>query len=149
MLVEACPESAGPAALRSGVFFASELIKQHESSRWHKDSVITARMAQQCEQQSVAEMYTSAATQEAAKRKEKNSDILLKLLRSIYFLVKNRIPHSTTYSELVQLEVMNGDKLLQQHITEGTLNARYTSRFSATVLIRHMAGEETCTKHSV
>ena len=37
---------------------ASELIKQHESSRWHKDSVITARMAQQCEQQSVSEMFT-------------------------------------------------------------------------------------------
>ena len=74
---------------------ASELIKQHESSRWHKDSIITVRMAQQCEQQCVAEMYTSAATQEAAKRKEKNRDILLKLLRSIYFLVKNRIPHST------------------------------------------------------
>ena len=114
---------------------ASELIKQHESSRWHKDSVFTARMAQQCEQQSVAEIYTSAATQEAAKRKEKNRDILLKLLRSIYFLVKNRIPHSTTFSELVQLQVMNDDKPLEQHITEGPLNARYTSRFSATVLI--------------
>ena len=68
---------------------ASELINQLESSKWHRDSVIAARMAQQGEEQSVADMYASAAAQEVVKRKEKNHDIILKLLRSIYmyFLV--------------------------------------------------------------
>ncbi len=93
-------------------------------------------MAKQCEHQSVVAMYTSAATQEIEKKKEKNRSILLKLFRSVYFLVKNRIPHSNTYSELVQLQIMNGDKLLEQHLAEGPLNARYISRFSAAVLIR-------------
>lgn len=80
-------------------------------------------MAQQWEQQSVTELYTSAATQEAVKRKKKKRDTFLKLLRSTYFLVKNCIPHSTKYNEFVQLQVKNGDKLLEQNIVEGPLNA--------------------------
>ena len=53
-------------------------------------------------------------------------------MRSIYFLAKNRIPHSTTYKELVN---SNGDELLEIDLSEGPSNALYTSRFSARVLI--------------
>ena len=55
-------------------------------------------------------------------------------MRSIYFLAKNRIPHSTTYKELIELQVL-GDELLEKHLSEGPSNAQYTSRFSARVLI--------------
>ena len=48
-------------------------------------------------------------------------------MRSIYFLAKNRIPHSTTC-------LINGDELLE-NILEGPSNAQYTSRFSARLLI--------------
>ena len=70
-----------------------------------------------------------------AERRQRNRGVLLKLLRSVYFLVKNRIPRTTTYTQLVELQVANGDQLLEQHINQHPLNAQYTSRFSATMLI--------------
>ena len=54
------------------------------------------------------------------------------MIRSIYF---DRIPYSTTYKELIELQVLNGDELLEKHLSEGPSNAQYTSRFSARVLI--------------
>ena len=56
-------------------------------------------------------------------------------MKYIYFLAKNRIPHSTTYQELIELQVLNGDKLLDKNLGEGPSNAQYTSRFSVRVLI--------------
>ena len=55
-------------------------------------------------------------------------------MRYIYFLAKNRITHSTTYKELIELQVL-GDELLEKDLSEGTSNAQYTSRFSPRVLI--------------
>ena len=65
--------------------------------------------------------------------------VLLKLLRSVYFLVKNRIPHTTTFEDLLALQVDNGDQLLKKHIEEGPGNAQYTSKFSTTSLIEAIA----------
>ena len=56
-------------------------------------------------------------------------------MRSIYFLVKNDIPHSTTYKKLTEFQVLNGDELLEKHLSEGPSNAQYPSRFSASMLI--------------
>ena len=67
--------------------------------------------------------------------KEKNREIILKFKISIYFLTKNYIPHSTTYKELIELQVLTGDELFEKHLSEGLSNAKYTSRFSARVLI--------------
>ena len=39
-------------------------------------------------------------------QKKENCEFILKLMRSIYFLAKNRIPHSTTYKELIELQVL-------------------------------------------
>ena len=61
----------------------------------HRDAAVTAGMAQQAERGN--SLQCSAAAMEAACRAEKNRSILLKPLRSIYFLVKNKIPHTTTY----------------------------------------------------
>ena len=72
---------------------------------------------------SVLELQCSSAAREAAERRQRNNDVLLKLLRSVYFLVKNRIPHTTTYTQLVELQVANGDQLLEQHINQHPLNA--------------------------
>ena len=46
-----------------------------------------------------------------------------------YFLAKNRLPHSTTYKELIGLQVR------QKYLSEGPSNAQETSRFSARLLI--------------
>ena len=115
---------------------ATELQKQHADSQWHRNAAAMAAMAEQAEKgKSVLELQCTSAAREEAERKEKNCQVLLKLLRSVYFLVKNRIPHSTTYRELVELQVANGNQLLEQHINSHPLNAQYTSRSSATMLI--------------
>ena len=56
-------------------------------------------------------------------------------MRSMYFLTKNRIPHPTTCKELIELQVLNGEELLEKHLSYGPSNAQYTSRFSTRVLI--------------
>ncbi len=115
---------------------ATELLKQHADSQWHRDAAAATAMAEQAERgKSALELQCSSAAREAAEKRQKNRHVLLKLLRSVYFLVKNRIPHSTTYRQLVELQVANGDQLLEQHINQHPLNAQYTSRFSATMLI--------------
>ena len=50
-------------------------------------------------------------------------------MRSILFLAKNLIPYS------IELQVLNGDEMVEKHHSEGPSNAQYTSRFSARVLI--------------
>ena len=92
-------------------------------------------MAKHVEQQNVIEMQCAGAAKQAEEQKKKNREIILKLMRSIYFLAKNHIPHPTTYKELIELQVFNGNKLLEKHLSEGPSNAHYTSRFSARVLI--------------
>ena len=37
------------------------------------------------------------------------------------FLVKNRIPYSTTFKELIELQLLNGVKLLEKHLMKGNL----------------------------
>ena len=115
---------------------ATELLKQHADSQWHRDSAVVAAMAQQSEGgNSVLQLQCSAAAREAAERRQRNRCVLLKLLRSTYFLIQNKIPHTTVYPHLVQLQVANGDQLLEQHINEGPSNAQYTSKFSVVSML--------------
>ena len=108
----------------------AELLKQHADSQWHRDAAATAVMARQVESgKSVLQR------EQAAERRQRNRDVLLKLLRSAYFLTKNRIPHTIVYPHLVNLQVANGDNLLEQHIKQNPSNAQYTSKFSVTMLI--------------
>lgn len=76
---------------------ATELLKQHGDSTWHRDAAATAAMAEQADKGgSVIQLHA----REVAKTKQRNREVLLKLLRSVYFLARNRIPHSTIYGEL-------------------------------------------------
>ena len=85
---------------------ATELLKQHTEFQWHRDAAATAAMAEQAERgKSILEFHCTSAAKEAAERRQRNREVLLKLLRSVYFLVKNRIRHTTTYSQLVELQV--------------------------------------------
>ena len=107
---------------------ATELLKQHSGSKWQQDPSITARMTKHVEQQNAIEMQCAGAAKQVYEQKNKNPEIILKLMRSIYFLAKYRIPHSTTYKELVELQVFNGDELLEKHLSEGHLMFKYTSK---------------------
>ena len=62
--------------------------------------------------------------------KRRNLELIKKLVRSLYFLVKHRIPHTTTFTDLITLQVDNGDKQLQQHKDAGARNASYMSSLS-------------------
>ena len=75
---------------------ATLLLKQHSGSKWYQDSSITARMAKHVEQQNVTEIQCAGAAKQAEEQKKKNREIILKFMRSIYFLVKNHIPQPTT-----------------------------------------------------
>ena len=85
---------------------ATELLKQHSGSKWHQDSSITTTMAKHVEQQNVMEMQCAGAAKQAEEQKKKNREIILKFMRSIYLLANNLIPHSTTYKELIELQVL-------------------------------------------
>ena len=50
-------------------------------------------MARHVEQQNGIEMQCVGAAKQDEEQKKKNREIILKLMRSIYFLAKNRIPH--------------------------------------------------------
>ena len=95
---------------------ATELLKQHSGSKWHQDSSITVRMAKHVEQQNVMEIQCAGAAEQSEEQKKKNREIILKLMRSIHFLAKNCITLSTTYKELIELRVFNGDELLARHL---------------------------------
>ena len=112
---------------------ATGLLKQHSGSKCHQDSSITVRMAKHVKQLNAIEC--AGAAKQAEEQKKKNREIILKLMRSIYVLAKNCIPHSTTYKELIDLQVRNGNELLEKHLSEWPSNAQYTSRFSASMLI--------------
>ena len=64
------------------------------------DSSITARMAKHVEQLYIIEMQCAGAAKQAEEQKKKHREIILKLMRSIYFLAMNRIPQPNTYKEL-------------------------------------------------
>ena len=94
---------------------ATELLKhQHMHSEWHIDAAVTVAMAEQAESGgSVLELQCSSAAREVAEGQQKNREVLLKLLWSVYFLVKNRILLTTVIPDLIDLLVANGDTMLE------------------------------------
>ena len=96
---------------------ATEMLKKHANSQWHRDASATAAMVQKTASgMSVLEMQCSIAARELADRKERNRLVLLQLLRAVYFLVKHRIPHTTIYPNLIELLLANEDKILGQRL---------------------------------
>ena len=96
-----------------------KLLKQHSGSKWHQDSSITARMAKHVEQQNIIEMQCAGVAKQAEEQKKRNREIILNLIRSIYFLAKNRISHSTTYKELIELQVLMATNFLKSILVKG------------------------------
>ena len=114
MFCKLCQQKVNPPATARGAWtsrgmkdwnHATELLKLHNESSWHRDAVVYSRMAEQGKSQSVLEMHCSAAARRLQERKERNKTILLKLLRSVYFLVKGHIPYTTNYNPLLNLQV--------------------------------------------
>ena len=105
------------------------MLKLHNELKWHRDSTVYVQMAEQEEKQNVIKLHSAAIAKEQEEQKVKNRAILLKH-HSVYFLAKNRLPLTTIYKEVVQLQVKNGDANLKQHLYQGPRNAQYKSNFS-------------------
>ena len=98
----------------------TEMLKQHNDSNDHKDGAISARMAEQAKETgTVVDLRLAASAKQAEAQRQMNRAVLLKLLRSIYFLTKSRIPHTTTFEDIIEFQIANGDALLKQHVEQG------------------------------
>ena len=144
MFCQLCQEFGKPPANARGAWttrgiadwnHGTDLLGLHNGSKWHKDAAIVARMAEQ----SVIELQRAAASRHINEKRANNRAILLKLLCSVYFLVKHRIPHTATFQDHLALQVANGDKVLEKHLAAGPGNAQYTSKFSVLSLIEAIA----------
>ena len=131
MFCQICQKFGKPPATARGAWtsrgisdwnYGTEVRKAHNDSKSHKDAALVARMA---EQPSVFELQQAAVAQHVSELRANNRAILLKLSRSVYFLVKHRIPHTSTFQDLLALQFANGDKLLEKHLTEGPGNAYF------------------------
>ena len=75
---------------------ATELLTKHEKSDWHRVSVESSAMAEMVKKQGdIIEQMHGASEEE----KRKNRAMIIKLIRSLYFLVKHRIPHTTIFQD--------------------------------------------------
>ena len=125
------PPSAKGASTVRGIrnwSHGAEMLKQHNSSQWHKDAVVASQNA--ASGRDVFSMQLAGAAKAQEEKRVKNLSIILKLLRSVYFMAKEHVPHSTTFTDLVGLQIENGDDTLKQHVESGAGNAQYTSSFS-------------------
>ncbi len=59
--------------------------------------------------------------------RKRNREFVKKLIRSVYFLVKHHIPHTTTFEGLITLQIENGDVQLRKHRDYSPCNATYQS----------------------
>lgn len=106
---------------------ATELMNKHAISEWHKAAVEKEVFAETAEKHGdIIERMLKVSEEE----KRRNLELVKKVVRSLYFLVKHRIPHTTTFSDLITLQVDNGDEQLKLHKDECARNASYMSKIS-------------------
>ena len=84
----------------------------HEKSEWHLAAVDKQAMSLSTEYSGNVVQQTLAASEE---QKKTNQELIKKLVRSLYFLVKHHIPHTTNFKGLITLQIENGDIRLKGH----------------------------------
>ena len=67
--------------------------------------------------------------------KRRNRKVIKTLIRSLYFLVKHRVPHTTTFNDLISLQADNGNEIIKQHLSMCAGNATYLSKATSADLI--------------
>ncbi len=79
----------------------------------------------------INELIVAATSEE----KRKNCELIKQLIRSVYFLVRNRIPHTTTFESLIALQIDNGNSQLESHLNLCPANATYMSKITVAELL--------------
>ena len=88
---------------------ATNLLKKHESSVWHLAALKAQGMALLGQKTgNVLDRIIAASDEE----KRRNRDVIKTLIRSLYFLVKHRVPHRTTFNDLISLQADNGNEII-------------------------------------
>ena len=103
---------------------ATSLLSKHDKSDWHVAAMEKRALSLSLtEQGTVIEQIVAASEEE----KKENRELMKNLIRSLYFLVKFHIPHTTTFDSLITLQVDNGNVKLQTHRNTCPQNATYES----------------------
>ncbi len=72
----------------------------------------TQLMADLAQLADVVDMIVAASEEE----KTRNRKLLKALIRSLYYLIKHRIAHTTNFENLISLQADNGNELLRLHL---------------------------------
>ena len=105
---------------------ATTLLAKHNKSDWHKAAVENQKLSYSLlheKRGGIVEQIISVSEEE----KQHNRTFLKKLVRSLYFLVKQHIAHTTTFEGLITLQIENGDIQLRSHRDKCPRNATYES----------------------
>ena len=100
---------------------ATTLLAKYNKSDWHRAAVKKQKhslLTEKCG--GIVEQIISVSEEE----KQCNRTFLKKLVRSLYFLVKQHIPHTTTFEGLITLQFENGDIQLRSHRDKFPQNAK-------------------------
>ena len=110
---------------------ATKLLNKHENADWHLASVEVSVLAESAKRNGdVVERMLAAAEVE-----RRNRELMNKLIRSWYFLVKNCMPHTTTFEDLVILQIYNSSEQLEEHQRTCPSNATYLSKATTSKLL--------------
>ena len=77
---------------------ATKLLNKHKKSEWHLASVEAQVLAESAREAGDVVERMIVASEEERKR---NRELMKKLTRSLCFLVKHRMPHTTTFEDLI------------------------------------------------
>ncbi len=100
------------------------MLKKHAQSDWHIVAVKKKALSLSVSEHGTVMEQIANASEEQRKL---NRDLLKKHIRSLYFLVKHHIPHTTKFEPLISLQIENGDTRLQVHRDTCPRNATYES----------------------
>ena len=83
----------------------------HESSEWHLAALEAQGMAL------LGQKTGNVLDRIIAASDEGNREVIKTLIRSLYFLVKHRVPHTTTFNDLISLQADNGNEIMKHHLS--------------------------------
>lgn len=110
---------------------ATVLLAKHAKSDWHLAAIEAKVLSQSMEGHGVIEQIVSASEEE----RKQNREFFIKLIRSLYYLVKHHIPHTTCFEGIITLQIENGDVKLETHRRNCPSNATYESYTTITELL--------------
>ena len=91
---------------------AVELLSKHGKSEWHLAAIEALAMSESAKQHGdIVDKMLAASEME----RQQNRELMKKLIRSLYFLVRHRIPHTTTFEGLIELQIDNGNDQLHEN----------------------------------